>query len=113
MRMSGECKPSRNACASGAEAGAEPRLGPGLAGTLGLVRRAAQQAAPVGTRLHVGPRADADGGRRRCVQLTCSCCVMTAAWYLHLKYKEWPIWKAILFSWLFALGEYCLQVAER
>jgi len=82
-------------------------------GTPGLVRRAAQQAAPVGTRLHVGPRADADGGRRRCVQLTCSCCVMTAAWYLHLKYKEWPIWKAILFSWLFALGEYCLQVAER
>jgi len=42
--------------------------------------------------------------------LACSCCVMTAAWYLHLKYKEWPMWKAILFSWLFAFFEYCLQV---
>jgi len=36
--------------------------------------------------------------------------MMTAAWYLHLKYKEWPMWRAILYSWLLAFGEYCLQV---
>ncbi|EKX53323.1 hypothetical protein GUITHDRAFT_150380, partial [Guillardia theta CCMP2712] len=43
--------------------------------------------------------------------LVCSCCVMTVAWYLHLKYSStWPMWKAILISWLIAGGEYCLQV---
>jgi len=42
--------------------------------------------------------------------LICSCCVMTAAWYLHLKYKDWPMWKAIVLSWLLAFVEYMLQV---
>lgn len=42
--------------------------------------------------------------------LICSCCVMTAAWYLHLKYKDWPMWKAIVLSWLLAFVEYLLQV---
>eukprot|EP00959_Pyramimonas_sp_CCMP1952_P073725 1541066-Pyramimonas_sp.AAC.1 len=32
------------------------------------------------------------------------------AWYLHLKMTGWPMWKAILFSWLIAGGEYMLQV---
>ncbi|KAJ1475372.1 hypothetical protein T484DRAFT_1634047 [Baffinella frigidus] len=44
------------------------------------------------------------------VLLAGSCTVMVVAWYLHLKHEEWPLWKAILFSWLIAGAEYCLQV---
>ncbi len=35
---------------------------------------------------------------------------MTLAWYGHLKYKESPIWLAILASWGIALIEYSFQV---
>lgn len=35
---------------------------------------------------------------------------MTVAWYGHLKYKSYSLWKVILISWLIALPEYCLQV---
>jgi uncharacterized protein (DUF486 family) len=35
---------------------------------------------------------------------------MTYAWYYHLKFQGWSIWKAILVSWLIALIEYCLAV---
>jgi uncharacterized protein (DUF486 family) len=35
---------------------------------------------------------------------------MTFAWYYHLKHEGWPLWKAILISWLIALVEYCLAV---
>jgi uncharacterized protein (DUF486 family) len=35
---------------------------------------------------------------------------MTAAWYGHLRFKEAPMWKAILVSWAIAFFEYCLQV---
>src|SRR5215204_4323909 len=35
---------------------------------------------------------------------------MTFAWYYHLKQDGWPLWKAILISWLIALVEYCLAV---
>ena len=36
---------------------------------------------------------------------------MTFAWYGHLKYGHaWPMWKAILVSWLIALIEYCFAV---
>lgn len=36
---------------------------------------------------------------------------MTFAWYGHLKYgHDWPLWKAIVVSWLIALIEYCLAV---
>jgi uncharacterized protein (DUF486 family) len=36
---------------------------------------------------------------------------MTVAWYGHLKYgHDWPLWKAILISWMIALFEYCLAV---
>ncbi|HEY7333548.1 MAG TPA: DMT family protein [Bryobacteraceae bacterium] len=35
---------------------------------------------------------------------------MTFAWYGHLKHRSWPLWQAILVSWLVALGEYCFQV---
>lgn len=35
---------------------------------------------------------------------------MTFAWYGHLKFKELPIWQAILISWGIAFFEYCLMV---
>ena len=35
---------------------------------------------------------------------------MTIAWYGHLKYKNSPLWWAILISWLIAFVEYCFQV---
>ncbi len=35
---------------------------------------------------------------------------MTAAWYGHLRFQSWPLWTAILISWLIALPEYALQV---
>ncbi len=43
--------------------------------------------------------------------LLCSNVFMTFAWYGHLKYGHaWPLWKAILVSWLIALVEYCFAV---
>jgi uncharacterized protein len=43
--------------------------------------------------------------------LLCSNVFMTFAWYGHLKYgHDWPLWKAIVISWLIALLEYCLAV---
>jgi uncharacterized protein len=43
--------------------------------------------------------------------LFCSNVFMTFAWYGHLKYgHDWPLWKAVLVSWLIALLEYCLAV---
>jgi hypothetical protein len=44
------------------------------------------------------------------VLLTISNIFMTFAWYGHLKYKESPLWQAILVSWLIASVEYCFQV---
>lgn len=35
---------------------------------------------------------------------------MTIAWYGHLKYRDKPLYVAILVSWLIALPEYALQV---
>ncbi|MBI3319939.1 MAG: DMT family protein [Candidatus Omnitrophica bacterium] len=42
--------------------------------------------------------------------LTVSNVFMTFAWYGHLKYKTFPMWKAVLISWLIAFLEYCFQV---
>jgi len=42
--------------------------------------------------------------------LTISNIFMTFAWYGHLKYKESPLWIAILVSWGIAFVEYCFQV---
>jgi uncharacterized protein (DUF486 family) len=44
------------------------------------------------------------------VLLTISNIFMTLAWYGHLKYKDVPLWQAILVSWLIASVEYCFQV---
>ncbi|MFO0706847.1 MAG: DMT family protein [Nitrospira sp.] len=42
--------------------------------------------------------------------LTLSNIFMTFAWYGHLKYKDSPLWMAIVVSWGIAFFEYCLQV---
>jgi uncharacterized protein len=42
--------------------------------------------------------------------LTVSNVFMTLAWYGHLKYKDTPLWLAILVSWGIAFVEYCFQV---
>ena len=42
--------------------------------------------------------------------LTVSNIFMTFAWYYHLKNTGWPLWKAIVLSWLIAFFEYCLMV---
>jgi uncharacterized protein (DUF486 family) len=47
---------------------------------------------------------------RTILLLTASNIFMTTAWYYHLKHTGWPLWKAILLSWLIALFEYILMV---
>ena len=47
---------------------------------------------------------------RTIVLLLCSNVFMTFAWYYHLKQQGWPLWKAILLSWLIAFFEYSLMV---
>ncbi|GMV89244.1 MAG: hypothetical protein AMXMBFR81_21750 [Chthonomonas sp.] len=42
--------------------------------------------------------------------LTLSNTFMNVAWYGHLKFKEAPIWTAVLASWGIALIEYCVLV---
>jgi uncharacterized protein (DUF486 family) len=42
--------------------------------------------------------------------LTVSNIFMTFAWYGHLRYKQSPLWIAIVLSWLIAFLEYCFQV---
>jgi len=42
--------------------------------------------------------------------LTVSNIFMTFAWYGHLKYREVPIYKVIIISWMIAFFEYCFQV---
>ena len=42
--------------------------------------------------------------------LTLSNIFMTFAWYGHLKFRQTPLPKVIVLSWLIALAEYCFQV---
>ena len=44
------------------------------------------------------------------ILLTISNIFMTFAWYGHLKYRNSPLWMAILASWAIAFVEYCFQV---
>ena len=44
------------------------------------------------------------------ILLTVSNIFMTIAWYGHLKYKNSPLFKVIVISWLIAFVEYCFQV---
>lgn len=47
---------------------------------------------------------------RTLLLLTASNVFMTFAWYYHLKQQGWPLWKAIVLSWIIALFEYILMV---
>ena len=47
---------------------------------------------------------------RTILLLTVSNIFMTLAWYGHLKYKDTPLWMAILVSWGIAFVEYCMAV---
>jgi len=42
--------------------------------------------------------------------LTISNIFMTFAWYGHLKFREVPLYKVVIVSWLIAFFEYCFQV---
>ncbi len=42
--------------------------------------------------------------------LTISNIFMTFAWYGHLKYRDVPLVKVIVISWMIAFFEYCFQV---
>ncbi len=47
---------------------------------------------------------------RTVILLGASNVFMTFAWYFHLRFKNVPLWVAILGSWLLALPEYALHV---
>src|SRR2546426_1441429 len=47
---------------------------------------------------------------RTIVLLTISNIFMTFAWYGHLRFRESPLWIAIVVSWMIAFAEYCFQV---
>jgi uncharacterized protein (DUF486 family) len=47
---------------------------------------------------------------RTVILLTISNIFMTFAWYGHLKYRNVPLYKVIVVSWLIAFFEYCFQV---
>ena len=47
---------------------------------------------------------------RTVLLLSASNIFMTFAWYRHLKYRNSPIWLAVLASWSIAFFEYCFQV---
>lgn len=47
---------------------------------------------------------------RTIILLALSNIFMTFAWYYHLKYEGWPLWKAVIISWLIAGVEYCFAV---
>ena len=49
-------------------------------------------------------------GMRTVLLLLASNVFMTVAWYGHLRFKQVPLWQAILVSWGIAFFEYCLQV---
>src|SRR6266536_4778032 len=44
------------------------------------------------------------------ILLTISNVFMTFAWYGHLKFRQSPLWIAIVVSWMIAFLEYCFQV---
>lgn len=47
---------------------------------------------------------------RTVLLLICSNIFMTMAWYGHLKYRNVPLFIAVVASWLIAFAEYCFQV---
>ena len=55
-------------------------------------------------------RTDRLAPMRTVLLLTISNIFMTFAWYGHLKYRQTPLFKVIVISWLIAFFEYCFQV---
>jgi len=47
---------------------------------------------------------------RTIILLTISNLFMVVAWYGHLRFKQAPLWLAIIASWGIAFFEYCFQV---
>jgi uncharacterized protein (DUF486 family) len=47
---------------------------------------------------------------RTIILLLISNIFMTFAWYGHLKFRQTPLWKVVVASWLIAFFEYCFQV---
>ncbi|MFA5087958.1 MAG: DMT family protein [Candidatus Omnitrophota bacterium] len=47
---------------------------------------------------------------RTVILLVISNIFMTIAWYGHLRFKEFPLFKVIMISWMIAFVEYCFQV---
>ena len=47
---------------------------------------------------------------RTIIFLTISNIFMTFAWYGHLRFRDAPLWMAIVVSWMIAFVEYCFQV---
>jgi len=62
------------------------------------------------TRARQHPRKENHRSMKTVALLTISNIFMTFAWYGHLKYREVPLYKVILVSWLIAFFEYCFQV---
>jgi uncharacterized protein len=77
-------------------------------------RKTAKQHLELPHREHARARAHTQKGKdspmKTIALLTISNIFMTFAWYGHLKYREVPLYKVILVSWLIAFFEYCFQV---
>jgi uncharacterized protein len=55
-------------------------------------------------------KGDPSHNMRTIALLTISNIFMTFAWYGHLKYRDVPLFKVIVISWVIAFFEYCFQV---
>jgi uncharacterized protein len=56
------------------------------------------------------PSFDTEVKVKTIILLTISNIFMTFAWYGHLRFRESPLWAAIVVSWMIAFAEYCFQV---
>jgi uncharacterized protein (DUF486 family) len=64
----------------------------------------------IGTRI-IEPTTERTTRRMKTIALlTISNIFMTFAWYGHLKYRDVPLFKVIVVSWMIAFFEYCFQV---
>jgi uncharacterized protein len=56
------------------------------------------------------PSFDIEAKVKTIILLTISNIFMTFAWYGHLRFRESPLWAAIVVSWMIAFAEYSFQV---
>ena len=45
------------------------------------------------------------------IMLFCSSLIMALAWIGHLKFENWPFWRAVFCCWLLVLPEYLLNIS--